>query len=73
MADIKIQDLSTHNISGMDLFNDSENFMIELSDEGKQIFGGCLPGTRYPHGLCTDDTDSDCDPTTRLPWHKNGY
>jgi hypothetical protein len=45
MADIKIQDLSTHNISGMNLFNDSENFMIELNeeDECEHIIGGALP------------------------------
>jgi hypothetical protein len=41
MADIKVQDLSTHNISGIDLFNDSEDFMLELSAENEvSILGG---------------------------------
>ncbi|MFM2311232.1 MAG: hypothetical protein RLZZ04_508 [Cyanobacteriota bacterium] len=41
MSEIKIQDLSTQNVPGMDLFNDSENFMIELNDEQDQnILGG---------------------------------
>jgi hypothetical protein len=68
MADIKLKDLVINNISGYDLFKDSENLMTEISDEGKQIFGGCLPGSRYPHGPCTADTDSNCDPTTRPAW-----
>jgi hypothetical protein len=45
MADIKIS-----NLSGFDLFNDSESFMVELSDENEQIVGGksivdCLDAT----------------------------
>jgi hypothetical protein len=62
MADIKVQYLSTHNISGMDFFNDSENFMMELNDEQEQnILGGmrcegrlntgCYGGSR----LCRTD------------------
>ncbi len=40
MADIKLADLAGHNISGIDLFNDSENFTIELSDDSEYILGG---------------------------------
>lgn len=40
MADIKLNDLSNRSASGSDLFNDSESFLKELSDEGEQIVGG---------------------------------
>jgi hypothetical protein len=40
MADINIKDLSDLNIIGSDLFDDSEDFTIELSDEIEQIMGG---------------------------------
>jgi hypothetical protein len=40
MADIKVKDLATDNISGSDLFQDSENFMVELGDEIEEINGG---------------------------------
>lgn len=40
MADIKIQDLSTQNVSGMNLFNDSESFMIDLFEEELTVQGG---------------------------------
>jgi hypothetical protein len=43
MADIKVKDLATHNISGSDLFQDSENFMVELGDEIEEINGGIRP------------------------------
>ena len=33
MADIKIKDLLDRHIFGAELFEDSENFMIELSDD----------------------------------------
>jgi hypothetical protein len=39
MADIKVKDLAVHNISGFDLFKDSESFMIEISDESDQVVG----------------------------------
>ncbi|MFM2311234.1 MAG: hypothetical protein RLZZ04_510 [Cyanobacteriota bacterium] len=49
MSEIKIQDLSTDIISGTNLFDDSENFMIELSDDNEQILGGigCRPCIKY--------------------------
>lgn len=37
MANIKLESL---NISGLDLFNDSESFIVELTDEEQQIVGG---------------------------------
>ena len=43
MANIKIHELSSLNLSGTELFNDSESFMTELSDENeemKAILGG---------------------------------
>jgi hypothetical protein len=46
ISDIKARDISSHNVSGADLFSDSEDFMTELNDEQEQnIFGGmrCTP------------------------------
>jgi hypothetical protein len=37
MADIKLNDLSTQNFSGSDLFEDSESFLTELNDESNQV------------------------------------
>jgi hypothetical protein len=42
MAGINLTDLSDRNKSGTDLFNDLENFMIELSDNSEQIIGGMM-------------------------------
>lgn len=41
MADIKVKDLVVQNIAGFDLFNDSESFMLDLSDGELNITGGC--------------------------------
>jgi hypothetical protein len=49
MANINVDDLS-----GIDLFSDSENFMIEISDENEQIIGG-LKCAWYSIN-CHDDT-----------------
>ncbi|WP_424100628.1 hypothetical protein [Moorena producens] len=43
MANINVNDLSALNMTGAELFKDSESFMTELSDESKQmeeIYGG---------------------------------
>ena len=41
MADIKVNNILTLNISGIDLFDDSENFLMELSTEDEaNILGG---------------------------------
>ncbi|NEO77953.1 hypothetical protein [Moorena sp. SIO4G3] len=47
MANINVNDLSALNLTGAELFNDSESFMMELSNESeeiKSIYGGacCL-------------------------------
>ena len=50
MADIKVKDLATHNISGTDLFDDSESFMTELSTQNEvDVLGGlrCDSGSAY--------------------------
>jgi hypothetical protein len=58
MADIQVKDLSSHNISGFNLFEDSENFMIELSAENEfniyHILGGmlCYHGTPHTSTIC---------------------
>ncbi len=45
MADIKLKDLSKSSISGSNLFDDSENFMVELSDESSLMGGGIFVQT----------------------------
>ena len=45
MANINIKDLSDLNLTGAELFNDSESFMTELNEEGEEmgaIHGGDL-------------------------------
>jgi hypothetical protein len=45
MADIQVKDLVDRNFNGTDLFDDLENFMIELSDDNGLITGGMKPQT----------------------------
>ncbi|MDZ8056494.1 MAG: hypothetical protein RMX68_007240 [Aulosira sp. ZfuVER01] len=40
MANINIKDLLNLNLTGAELFNDSESFLNELSDESEQVIGG---------------------------------
>ena len=40
MANITLKDLSVSNITGVDLFHDSESFMRDLSDDEVGILGG---------------------------------
>jgi hypothetical protein len=40
MSDINLKDLFDQNINGADLFDDKENFMIEISEDNEQIVGG---------------------------------
>ncbi|NJL61563.1 MAG: hypothetical protein HC903_06710 [Methylacidiphilales bacterium] len=63
MANIKLNELSKLNLSGVELFDDSESFLTELNDENEQVnvVGGtcfftvnffktapkCLRGTLY--------------------------
>jgi hypothetical protein len=56
MADIKIKDLSNLNIIGSDLFDDSEDFTIELSDEIEQIMGGI----RHDENQCSSFVCGQC-------------
>ena len=61
MANIKINELSALNLSGAELFNDSESFMMELNEESEQmgnILGGCLFGTNC--GAVTANCDISC-------------
>jgi hypothetical protein len=41
MANIKLKDLVGHDVIGANLFNDSESFMLDLSDRELDIHGGC--------------------------------
>jgi hypothetical protein len=55
MADIKVKDLVIHNISGHNLFDDSESFMMEITDEQEhQILGGqrCTMTCLQVTGVC---------------------
>ncbi|AOX00290.1 hypothetical protein BJP34_13225 [Moorena producens PAL-8-15-08-1] len=52
MANININDLSALNLTGAELFDDSESFMTELSDESEQmeeIYGGA---SWWPWPIC---------------------
>jgi hypothetical protein len=42
MADVNIDNLAGFNAIGSDLFNDSENFMVELSDDNVMGGGGIV-------------------------------
>jgi hypothetical protein len=59
MADIKVQDILINNIPGIDLFNDSENFMVELNDESEQVLGGCRSDTFYCSARMTCNDSGD--------------
>jgi hypothetical protein len=52
MADIQVKDLFDRNISGSDLFEDSENFMVEISDDNDLIIGGAKPTTGQGTIIC---------------------
>ncbi len=62
MANIKVHELSSLNLSGAELFNDSESFMTELSDESEQmaILGGCWRFTFQPCGCTLGNTINIC-------------
>jgi hypothetical protein len=45
MANIKVRDLTS--IAGTDLFNDSESFMQDLSDDELALQGGATPIASY--------------------------
>ena len=73
MTEIKVRDLSNRNIFGADLFDDPENFMVELSDDSDVIGGfnlnscasfgeGCTDQPKPFDPKCAPDTD-----TTYLP------
>lgn len=45
MSNIKVNDLAKLNLSGTELFDDSESFLTELNDENEQIGvvgGSCI-------------------------------
>jgi hypothetical protein len=48
MANIKVNDLARLNLSGTELFDDSESFLTELNDENEQmsVVGG-IGGTCF--------------------------
>jgi hypothetical protein len=41
MANIQLENLTGSKIAGVDLFSDSESFMLDLSDRQLDIEGGC--------------------------------
>jgi hypothetical protein len=49
MANIKLQDLA--NVTGVDLFNDTESFMRDLSDREVILQGGSKGPHLFPTGL----------------------
>ncbi|MBD2169100.1 hypothetical protein H6G04_32540 [Calothrix membranacea FACHB-236] len=56
MANINVNDLLNLNLHGVELFNDSESFLIELSDESQamEVIGGCCC---CPCGTCKMNSD----------------
>jgi hypothetical protein len=46
MADIVVEELMNYGISGADLFDDSESFMVELEDT-EQVIGGFCKGLSF--------------------------
>lgn len=70
MASIKLENLD---VSGLDLFSDSESFMIELADEAEQVIGGICAGktifvitTKEDCGKCTCFTSYPTPPQIEL-------
>jgi hypothetical protein len=51
MTDIKVKDLSDRNTSGFNLFDDSENFMVELYDDNN-VMGGVAIQTILDRSIC---------------------
>jgi hypothetical protein len=43
MANITLEDLVGYDVAGADLFNDSESFMRDLSDDELDVQGGITP------------------------------
>ncbi|NEO82247.1 hypothetical protein [Moorena sp. SIO4G3] len=56
MADININDLSALNLTGAELFNDSESFITELNEEGEEMgrINGGLDWCRLPTCKATE-------------------
>lgn len=58
MANINIENISDLALNGNDLFQDSESFMTELSDDSEQDsimggLGGCTLTVQCARGTCT--------------------
>jgi hypothetical protein len=51
MTDIRVKNLSDRHIAGFDLFDDSENFMVELSDD-RNVMGGAAVQTILDRSIC---------------------
>jgi hypothetical protein len=51
MADINVNNLNALSISGSDLFEDLETFMVELSDD-ESVIGGSITNTIIPTSGC---------------------
>jgi hypothetical protein len=47
MANIILENLDDHNISGIDLFHDSENFLRDLSENEFDLRGGMEASSPY--------------------------
>ncbi len=57
MANIKLENLD---ISGLDLFSDSESFIVELIDEGEEVIGGIGTNTILPTRTKAPCGDCSC-------------
>jgi hypothetical protein len=70
MADIQVDKILNQGVSGTQLFNDSESFMIELSDDSEQISGGIRTCTNISvvNCICTDLSISGVPTQTSPVW-----
>jgi hypothetical protein len=57
MANIKVNDLAKLNLSGTELFDDSESFLTELNDENEQM--GVIGGKCRIFSLIGEDSPRD--------------
>jgi hypothetical protein len=60
VTDLKVADLFDRNIAGSELFNDSEDFMVELSEDSDPVIGGMM---QTPTTMTKCGCYSGCFPT----------
>jgi hypothetical protein len=67
MANIKLENLTGHKIAGVDLFNDAESFMQELSENELVLYGGGKQLLPTPPVTAIDKIPAPTPPIFSLP------